>query len=75
MTTANRHGCKTGGRSACKTKLAPKLASAAQISALNETLQLLLIAFVMLFKDWPTRLITITALVLIRRCNGSRRKR
>jgi hypothetical protein len=57
-----------------KTKLASKVLSAAQIHALNETLQLLLIAFVMVFKDWPTRLVTIIALILIRRRDSSRRK-
>ena len=41
--------------------------SAAQIRALNETLQILLIAFVMVFEDSPTRLLTIIALILIRR--------
>ncbi|MGD0349469.1 MAG: hypothetical protein ABSB84_04045 [Verrucomicrobiota bacterium] len=44
-----------------------RMRSAAQIKAFNETLQLLLIAFVMVFKDWPTRLVTIIALILIRR--------
>jgi hypothetical protein len=74
MTTANSHTNNTDGKSASKTRLAPKVPSAAQISALNETLELLLIAFVMFFKDWPTRLVTIIALILIRRHNSSRRE-
>jgi hypothetical protein len=43
-----------------------KMFSAAQIRAFNETLQLLIV-FVILFKDWPTRLIAIIALILIHR--------
>jgi hypothetical protein len=68
---------KQGGISANKTRLLSKttelllrklaqikIPSAAKIKAVNETLKLLII-FVLLFKDWPTRLIMIIALISI----------
>jgi hypothetical protein len=73
MATTNSHGSKTGGKSACKTRLAHKARGthfAAQFRALKEILQLLtelIIIFTILFTDWPTRLTIIIALICRRK--------
>jgi hypothetical protein len=73
MATANSHGSKTGGKSACKTRLAHKAREthfAAQFRALKEILQLLIeliIILAILFTDWPTRLTIIIALICRRK--------